>query len=103
MKLTKQFWLSIIFGIAGLGLSLLRFNVVLENFRISLHWGFVPPLIIAIAYGPKYGLISGILGLGAFFPFLLWPENGYANLLAFFCIYHRTFVLVILQKSERKS
>ncbi|ERP30863.1 PAS domain-containing hybrid sensor histidine kinase/response regulator [Chitinivibrio alkaliphilus] len=80
MKVDRKFWTAIIFGFVGLWVSGLRFDVIMENTRITLHWGFALPLLVALLYGARYGLLSGLLGLGGFFPFLLWPGNGYANI-----------------------
>lgn len=80
MPCDRRFWTAIGLGFAGLWVSTLRFDVVIESTRITLHWGFAFPLLVALMYGARYGVLSGLLGLGGFFPFLLWPGNGYANI-----------------------
>lgn len=40
------------------------------------------PLMAGMMYGGRYGFVAGFLGMGAFFPFYLWPLNGWAAPLA---------------------
>jgi len=83
---------SILFGLLGFLFSLLSIRYLQAPYNISLQWGFILPLIIGRSYGPKYGFTSGTLGLGAFFPFLLWFNNGWANLVTVF-LYLSYYVL----------
>lgn len=67
-----------------LGVISLVFTPLTLSFRVSdvsigFVWAQLFPIVSALAYGPAGGLISGIAG-GSWFPFLLWPGNGYANL-----------------------
>ncbi len=70
----------VVAGLACFLLSPLSFNFSFEQTRITLVWTIVIPLTVSLARGPRAGLISGLCG-GALYPFLLWPENGYANIL----------------------
>lgn len=54
----------------------IRFNL---SIKINIIWSLVFPLLVTLAWGRKYGLISMTLGLAAFYPFFLWPNNGWAN------------------------
>jgi hypothetical protein len=46
--------------------------------KIDILWSLGSPMIIAIGFGWQYGLLAGVCG-GALFPFLLWAEDGWAN------------------------
>lgn len=72
---------AIAFGLLGFIASFVSLRFESGSFSIDMHWGFMLPLMVAIAYGPVYGFVSGLVGLGAFFPFLLWFSNGWPNLL----------------------
>ncbi|MBE0450977.1 MAG: diguanylate cyclase [Clostridia bacterium] len=73
---------SIMLGMMGFFGAFLSMDFSSEIHTITIHWSFLFPLMAAMAYGGKYGVISGVLGLGAFFPLILWPSNGWANLIA---------------------
>jgi PAS domain S-box-containing protein len=62
------------FFLAGFGIS-----VYLYGLKIHLVWAVIFPIVVALAYDFRYGIITGLSG-GALFPFLLWSDNGYANL-----------------------
>ncbi len=66
-------------GFLALLVSDFNLNVDLGYITYNFPWGVVLPLLIAVAYGGKYALISGLTG-GALYPLLLWPQEGYANL-----------------------
>jgi PAS domain S-box-containing protein len=81
----RAFFSAVGAGLLCLFLSGFGINVFVEDIRITLVWSVIFPLIISMAYGSRYGLIAAFTG-GAFFPFLLWPGNGYANILNFFLL-----------------
>ena len=70
---------SFLLGLAGFFGAFFSFSVNLPPLSITIMWSYSLPLLASMAYGEKCGLIAGILGLGAFFPFALWPTNGWAN------------------------
>lgn len=76
----RKFWISVMLGAICLLLSpyglVANFGVI----RIEIPWALFLPILASMAYGWRYGLVAGLAG-GAFFPFLLWANNGYANLL----------------------
>jgi len=81
--------ISILFGILGLLFSPFGIVIIWDTVTIDLPWSILFPLLASMAYGHRYGIIAGISG-GALFPFLLWPDNGWANLgtsLCFIAIY----------------
>jgi len=83
--------LSVLFGIVSLLASPYGIEFMLGNIRIDLPWSLLFPIFIAMGLGWRYGLLAGLSG-GAFFPFLLWGEDGWANVstsilyLAFFSL-----------------
>lgn len=56
----------------------LSFNM--DSISVDIPWSMVFPLITALAWGWKGGLLSAVFG-AAWFPFLLWPANGNTNIL----------------------
>ncbi|MHC1758963.1 MAG: PAS domain-containing protein [Negativicutes bacterium] len=70
---------SIILGFAGFCGAFFSVSVNFPPLSVTILWSYFLPLLAGMAYGAKYALIAGILGLGAFFPFVLWPTNGWAN------------------------
>ena len=85
----RKFWVSAMFGIVCLLMSPYGLVANLGEIRIDIPWALFLPILASMAYGWQYGLVAGLAG-GAFFPFLLWANNGYANLLTAFtylCIY----------------
>lgn len=75
----RKLFLSLAFGLLGLLLSPLGLSISYGEVIINLPWSIVFPLMIAIAFGPRFGFIAAIAG-SAFYPFLLWPQEGYANI-----------------------
>jgi signal transduction histidine kinase/CheY-like chemotaxis protein len=71
---------SVLLGLAGFCGAFFALSYYRPPLRISVTWSYFLPILAALAYGGRYGLVAGVVGLGAFFPFFLWPTNGYANL-----------------------
>ena len=71
--------ISMLSGISGFLFSQLGFETRVGEIDISIPWSLIFPIITAIAFGSRYGIIAGLAG-GAYFPFLLWPNNGIPNL-----------------------
>lgn len=71
--------MSVILGLAGFAASYCSFTFQVGHFHISLVWAYMFPLLAAMAYGSRYGFYAGFIGLAAFYPFHLWPDNGWAN------------------------
>ena len=70
--------ISILFGILSVIFVKFGFEATLGEINVNIPWSLIFPLIIAIVYGSKYGIIAGVSG-GVYFPFLLWPSNGAPN------------------------
>jgi PAS domain S-box-containing protein len=81
-KNKKKLLISLAAGLLCLFLSLFSISVHSETIRINIVWSVLFPIIVAMAYNFRYGLLAGLTG-GAWFPFLIWAYNGYANLLNF--------------------
>ena len=75
----KRIWISILLGILCFILSPYSFKVVFDQITINIPWSMIFPLFASLSFGWEYGFISGITG-GAFFPFLIWANDGWANL-----------------------
>ncbi len=91
-KGASDWHLAVVAGLACFLLSPLSVNFSIQQTRITLVWTIVFPLAVALAKGPRAGLVAGVTG-GALYPFLLWPENGYANVL-FVLLLFPLYVLV---------
>ncbi len=76
----RRFIISVLAGILCLSLSSYNISYMVSNTEININWSLVFPIMISIAYGMKAGGVSAISG-GALYPFLLWPENGWANII----------------------
>ena len=75
----KKIFLSVAFGITSLLLSPYGFKVVFGEIALNIPWSIILPILISMSLGWKYGLLAGFSG-GAYFPFLLWPNDGWACL-----------------------
>ena len=75
----KMIVISILSGILSLLLANFGFEGRLGEIEVSIPWSLIFPILIAIGFGSKYGLIAGLSG-GAYFPFLLWYNNGIPNI-----------------------
>ncbi len=75
--------ISILFGILSLALSPYGFKVVLGDIILNIPWSIILPILISLSFGWKYGIVAGFSG-GAYFPFLLWSNDGWANLVTSF-------------------
>lgn len=75
----KKIVISLALGLAGFAGSYLALNVSVPPLHLSIVWSYLFPLTAAMAYGGRYGVLAGTVGLGALFPFFLWPNNGWAN------------------------
>lgn len=76
----KKFTIATIAGVATLLLSQFGIKANLGEIQINVPWALIFPVCISMAWGWRYGLLSGAFG-GALYPFLLWESNGYANIL----------------------
>src|SRR5436190_1989618 len=75
----RKVFVSVMLGLAGFGASFLSPAFQFPPHTISITWCHIFPLIAAMAYGPRYGLIAAVFGLTMFHPFFSWPNGGWSN------------------------
>jgi PAS domain S-box-containing protein len=73
--------ISIVLGILCFFASKWALTFSQPPYIIAIEWCEILPFMAAMAFGGRYGLIAGVFGLGAFFPFILYPNNGWSNLI----------------------
>ncbi len=73
--------LSILFGIIGFTMNTQSVVVLCNPFKTTFMLGLLFPMLISIAWGWQYGLVSGIMGV--FFQEQLLLEEGYPALIIF--------------------
>ncbi len=72
---------SIGLGLVGFFISLCPILVEDSTFQANLTIGFIFPMLITLAWGWRYGLLSATIGLGCQAPWFLWlRSSGYAPL-----------------------
>lgn len=76
----QMFLISAVCGLLTFIFSFYGYQIELGALRIDLPWSLLFSLLPPLAFGYRYGLIAGISG-GAWYPFFLWSNNGYANTL----------------------
>lgn len=70
--------LSILLGMVSLLAAPYGIMLMLGSIQIDIPWSLIFPIFITMAFGWRYGLLCSLSG-GAFFPFYLWAEDGWAN------------------------
>ncbi len=77
-----HFSIAIIFGLIGFVLNFFPLKLYFPNFHGSFALGLIFPMIIAQAWGWRYGLLSVTLGLTTQYGWFLWtPSCGWATVL----------------------
>ena len=74
----RKIFISAFLGIACLLFSPFGIHTHIGEISVNVPFFLFLPALAAFAYGWKYGLVAGLSG-GAMFPFLLWPDDGWAN------------------------
>lgn len=74
----KSSLLPILVGLFSLALSPLTISYSSGEVEIHLPWTIILPAVISLAYGVRGALLVGVFG-GMFYPFVLWTNNGWAN------------------------
>ena len=85
----RKVGIAVIMGLLSLLFAPYGITSVIGDVILDIPWSLVFPILVAMAFGWKYGAVAGLTG-GALFPFLLWANNGWANLVTsiiFMCIY----------------
>ena len=98
----KKTIISVILGLLGLALSPYGMAITLGDVKIDVCWALIFPVMAAFAYGPWFGILSGISG-GALFPFLVWFNNGLANVYNFIIYIFLFIVLGLLYKEKERG
>lgn len=86
--------ISLIFGLIGFFVNFIPMNFHFPPFKATFLLGLVFPLIITLAWGWKYGLLSATLGLGCQTMWFLWlPYSGWGSfvsvpLFSFWIVWH---------------
>ncbi|RXP44458.1 PAS domain S-box protein [Lutibacter sp. HS1-25] len=88
----KRILVAISIGILSIFLSKQDVLIYVYDFDFNIPWISVLTIIVSMAWGWRYGLIAGLAG-GIYFPFILWPQYGWANLGTSF-IFLGYFVLI---------
>ncbi len=83
LKPRTKLLVSILFGLISFVLSPFGFSTQIAEVTINIPWIILLPIMASLAFGWRYGFIAGITG-AAFYPFLLWPEEGWLNVLTTF-------------------
>lgn len=71
-------FVSIAFGLLGFTGTFFTIRFDLQPIRIDIVWSMIFPMIVTLAWGRWYGIISLVFGLSIFYPFYIWPNNGWA-------------------------
>lgn len=70
---------AIILGLISSVLNLYPIHLEFPPHRVSLNPGLPVVLLAAVAWGWRYGVVAGLLGMGSLFTWWTWPQNGWAN------------------------
>ena len=73
----RKLLISILLGIVGFVGSRYSLNFYDPPFSLSIEWCDAMPILAGIAFGGWYALIAAVVGLGAFYPFILYTNNGW--------------------------
>ncbi len=99
----RKVFISLLLGVMGFVGSFFTLSFRVPPFSISINWFDFLPLLAGMAYGGRYGLIAATLGFGAFYPFILWPNNGWACLVtSLLLIYWPTVTGYLMGLSSRR-
>lgn len=74
---------SIIMGLLSFAGAFISITISFSYFNFYFVWSQAFFIFVTLAWGRYYGLVSLILGLGAFFPFFIWGNNGWSCLVSF--------------------
>ncbi len=74
-----KIFISILAGALCFFLSPFGIHMGFGIIQVSIPWSIIFPIIISLAFGWKYALVSAASG-GALYPFYLWEYDGYANI-----------------------
>lgn len=84
---------SILLGLLGFLGSFFSSQYGFNQFSINIIWSLILPILVVLAWGLPYGIISITLGLSVLYPFFLGPNNGWASLIPAVSLY----LLILMQ------
>ncbi|NMA69144.1 MAG: two-component sensor histidine kinase, partial [Desulfitobacterium sp.] len=73
--------ISILFGLISFVGVFFASRFDFNGFSINITWSLMLPLLVALAWGIKYGVISVVASPIIFYPFILGSYNGWASLI----------------------
>lgn len=79
--------ISILFGLLGFIGAFYSIQFDYVDVKIIINWSLIFPLMVAMAWGKRYGCISIILGLTVLYPFYSGRHNGWAGLVPALSLY----------------
>ncbi|SDK24116.1 ATP-binding protein [Natronincola ferrireducens] len=79
--------LSVMLGFIGFVGAFYSTRLNFNEFYINFPWSIILPLLVSLAWGPYYGVISISLGLTILYPFVLGYYNGWASLVPLSSLY----------------
>ncbi len=74
-----KIFISILAGALCFFLSPYGIQMEFGIMKLSIPWSIIFPILISMAFGWKFALLSAASG-GALYPFYLWEYDGYANI-----------------------
>lgn len=74
---------AISLGLVGFAGTFFTLKINVGIIRLDFIWSLMFPMLVTQAWGRKYGLISLFIGLGAFYPFHLWLNEGWGCVVGF--------------------
>lgn len=75
-----KFVVSVILGFIGFIGTFYSSRFEFDGFSINFAWSITLPLLVTLAWGVRYGIISITLGLVILYPFILGNYNGWASI-----------------------
>lgn len=73
-------FVSVVLGFVGFIGIFYSSRFDFNGFSINFAWSLILPLLVTLAWGMRYGIISITLGLIVLYPFVLGSYNGWASL-----------------------
>ena len=81
-KILYKISVSIVLGLAGFLINFYPINFEFPNHRASFMLGLVFPMVVTLAWGWRYGLLSATLGMGCQTMWFLWFSGGWGPVVA---------------------
>ena len=82
-----KIFVSIFLGLIGFIGIFFSSRFYFNGFYINFSWSITLPLLVTLAWGIKYGIISITLGLVILYPFILGSYNGWASFVPVISLY----------------